>query len=448
MPSQSRLKPLHKRLLGPPYHQVRRVLSRLHPRRVRNLARWLLEVARAVRRRRRDPRLTVAVDISPLWEPLTGIGWYLYRLIEHLADREDLALRLYGPTLASAEKVPPPVVPPPEGPALERVVYAIPEDTSVHPDRLIRILRRLERWLIAADGNRVLFAPNYLPTARFAVASGALVATVHDLAFRLFPWTVGEETLDLLSRHLPRTLREAVRIVTPSEAVRRELAREGLAPPERIRAIHHGSGQLSAAGPVRRPAWAPERFALFVGTLEPRKNLETLLAAWRLLLRRLHQPPALVVCGRFGWKDEGLRREIEAGVAEGWLHQPGYVANEELAALFRSALFLAFPSHYEGFGLPILEAFSAGTPVLASDLPVLREVAGEAALFAPPDRPEAWAERGAELASDPALRKDLIARGRERVARFSWRRSAELHAEVFRDAVDGPTAPQGNPTDL
>lgn len=432
-------KPLWKRLFGPPYRRLRRVLARLRPARVVALAAWAAGAARAVRERRREPRVTVAVDVAPYWEPLTGVGWYLDRVLRHLAHRGDLRLRLYGEDLIAAPGHPAPASPLPTGPAIEVVRWAVPDDTALPPGILARLLVRLRPLLIAADRNRVVFAPNFYPARRFEPSIGLggarLVATLHDLAFRSVPWTVGKETLELLSRHLPRTLREAALLVTPSEAVRRELVRAGLAPPDRIRAVHHGPGQLSTAGPARLPRWAPERFALFVGTLEPRKNLETLLAAWRLLRRRLDAAPELVVCGRFGWKDEGLRREIEAGVAEGWLHQPGYVANEELAALFRSALFLAFPSHYEGFGLPVLEAFAAGTPVLASDLPVLREVAGEAALFAPPDRPEAWAERGAELASDPALREDLIARGRERVARFSWRRSAELHAEVFRDAV-------------
>lgn len=434
-------KPLHKRVLGPPYRLVLGVLSRLHPRRVWALLVWGLGIVAAIRRRRRDPRLTVAVDVSPLWEPLTGIGWYLYRILQQLAFREDLVLRLYGPTLAAAEAVPPPAVRLPEGPSLERVLYPVPEDASLHRDHLILLVRRLKGRLIAADRNRVVFAPNFYPARRFGPAAArcgtALVATVHDLAFRHVPWAVGDETLELLSRHLARTLREAVRIVTPSEAVRRELAEEGLAPPERVRAIHHGSGQLAGEGPARPPSWAPRRYALFVGTVEPRKNLETLIRAWRMLGRRLgDRTPALVVCGRFGWKDERLRREVEAAAAEGWLHHPGYVPNEELAALFRGALCLAFPSHYEGFGLPVLEAFAAGTPVVASDLPVLREVAGDAALYAPPDRPEAWAEACAALATDPRLRQELAARGRERASRFSWSRSAEGHAEVFREAAE------------
>jgi len=426
---------------------VRAAQARLGRLRWRNLIgsiRWLHSVVRAVRRRRAEPRTTVAIDITPLWNPLTGVGWYLDRVLAELAPRTDLCLRLYGPSLAATEIVPDPSVPLPEGPAIERVLYPTPDDTFVHPDRLIRTLRRCERWLIAADGNRVVFAPNFYPPTRFEPALGLtdarLVATVHDLAFRSFPWTLDEDTLALLSRNLSRVLVEAARIITPSEAVRHEITEDGLAPPGRVRAIHHGPGQLAAVdrvGSGRLPDWAPERFGLFVGTLEPRKNIETLLDTWARLRRRRPDAPALVVCGKVGWKDERLRRELDRGCAEGWLHHPGYVANEELAGLYRGALLLAFPSHYEGFGLPVLEALAAGTPVVASDIPVLREVAGDAALYAPPDRPDLWTERIEALLDDGDLARSLGTRGPERARRFTWERSADEHVEVFREAAGG-----------
>ena len=383
----------------------------------------------------------MAVDVSPLWESLSGVGWYLDRLLGELAARDDLALRLYGPSLA-ADELPAPKVPLPSGPAVELVAYPAPPDAVVHHGRLVAVIRRLAPLLIAADRNRVVFAPNFFPPRRFQpaieIGHATLVVTAHDLAFRHFSWTVREETLELLARHLDRTFRNASVIVVPSDAVRREIADSGLVPLSRIRTIHHGPGQLAGAGggsPTDRPAWAPERYGLFVGTLEPRKNVEMLLAAWRRLRRSVEDPPDLVLCGRYGWKDESLRREIERGRREGWLHHPGYVADAELAALYRDAALLAFPTHYEGFGLPVLEAFAAGTPVVASDLPVLREVGGDAALYAPPDRPDAWARTIGDLLADPDRRAGLVRRGSERVERFSWRRSAEEHAAVFREAA-------------
>jgi len=433
-------KPLWKRTLGPAYRRVRSKLLRLRPAHVAAFLRWLVALVRALRARRAETRLTVAVDVAAYWEPLTGVGWYLDRVLHHLADRDDLRLRLYGEDLIDVAGVPPLAAPLPRGPAIEPVRYPVPDDLCMPPGLLSRILRRLRPLLIAADRNRVVFAPNFFPPRRFEpaveIGGAALVATVHDLAFRHLSWTVGEETLDLLARHLPRTLRGAARVITPSEAVRREMTAAGLAPAARIRAIHHGPGQLAAVAEAPPPAWAPARFALFVGTLEPRKNVETLLAAWRGLRRRRHDLPALVLCGRTGWKDEALRRELERGAREGWLVQPGYVSNEELAALYRGATLLGFPSLYEGFGLPVLEALAAGTPVVASDLPVLREVAGDAALYAPPHRPDLWAEAIGRLLDDPELAGRLRAHGPRHAARFTWQRSAAEHLELFREAAD------------
>jgi alpha-1,3-rhamnosyl/mannosyltransferase len=359
-------------------------------------------------------------------------------------------------------------VPLPAGPAIERVLYPTAGGALIHQDRLVLLLRRLERWLIAADGNRVVFAPNYLPSARFSAAGGALVATVHDLGYRMVPWAIRQETLERLEADLDLVWCRARRIVTDSAAVRDEIAAEGLAGPDRVRVIPLGPGQdpgqdpgrgdtvePGADGPERAPAPLPEAagggsptlpgvpagYALSVGTLEPRKNLETLLAAWRGLRRRRAAPgaagevPPLVLCGQYGWKSEGLRRRVEEAEAEGWLRHLGYVDEAALAALYRGARLFVFPSRYEGFGLPVLEAFAAGVPVVASDLPVLRELAGDAVLYAPPLDAEGWIGQVERLLDDPVLARELAAAGHERAKRYTWQRAAELHVQVFREAA-------------
>jgi glycosyltransferase involved in cell wall biosynthesis len=174
-----------------------------------------------------------------------------------------------------------------------------------------------------------------------------------------------------------------------------------------------------------------------VGTVEPRKNVPALLAAWRLLRARGIDPPPLVLCGGWGWKAEEVRREIAAAGKEGWAVHLGYVGPGELAALYAGAELVALPSFYEGFGLPAIEALHAGAPLVASDLPVLREVAGDAALYASPHRADLWAERIAELLEDGALREELKRKGRRRARAFDWRKSAAETAAAFRAAATG-----------
>jgi alpha-1,3-rhamnosyl/mannosyltransferase len=405
------------------------------PRRLRRTARWLAEGVGAIRRRRATRGLTVAVDVNSFYEPLTGVGWYLHQLLTHLADVPGLRLRLYGQSLVEGDPgAPVPVVVLPAGPAIERVTWDAPDGLVVPPWRARQLLRRLAPLLVAADGNRVLFAPNFIPPRLFRFARGARVATVHDLTLQRLPEAARPDTATALLAGLERTLLTAGMLITPSEAVRQELLTRGVAA-GRVRAVHHGPGQLAALTPGELPAGTPPAYVLYVGTLEPRKNLPMLLAAWRLLRRRLPGAPPLLLCGRWGWHGEELQPAVAAGTAEGWLVHLGYVPAPQLAALYRGALLLVLPSLYEGFGLPVVEAFAAGIPALLSDLPVLREVAGEAALFAPAGDPEAWAAALARLLGDATLRRELAARGNARAAAFDWRRAAAATAAVWSAAA-------------
>lgn len=417
------------------YRRARYLLSRLRPRRVLATLRWSFGVLGTTRALRREPRLTVAVDVSAFWEPLTGIGWYLYRLLEHLAQRDDLRLRLYGPFIAPTSEAPPPAVPLPAGPAIEWVHHDVPEDLSLPPWRIARGLQRIQPLLLAAHGNRVVFAPNFMPPRRFLLCRGALVATIHDLAFRQVPWTLRDETLEDLEGRLGATLRRAAHLITPSRAVRDEMLSQGLATGERVHAVHHGPGQLAAVEAGEPPPGTPASYCLHVGTLEPRKNLTVVLEAWRRLRTTGVEPPPLVLCGRLGWKPESLRPELDAGREEGWLVHFGYVESAQLAALYQGARLVLLPSLYEGFGLPAVEAQQAGAPLVCSDLPVLREVAGDGAVYVPPEDAGAWAAAISGLLADPAAGRELADRGRTNAARLDWDRAAEETLAVWRQAA-------------
>ncbi len=423
-------------LLG--YLHLREWISRLHPRRITASGRWTRDFFAGIRRRRREPRLTVAVDVSALWEPLTGIGWYLYRLLTHLAERDDVRLRLYGARFIAKRGIPPSVIELPSGPAIEVVSHQVPDNLSLLHHRLCDILLRFRAYLIAADGNRLLFAPNYFLPPWFDRSRGSLVATVHDLSVERVPETMRESTRRDLKRHLVRTLGRAARVLTDSETVRDELIASGWVAGDRITAVHLGPGAVAGVPEAAHslPQGTPERYALHVGTLEPRKDLPTLFAAWRELRRRGDETPPLVLCGGFGWKTDELRAAMADGLDEGWIFHFGYLADEQVAALYRGAEVAVLSSVYEGFGLPALEAMSLGTALVCSDIPVLREVAGDAALYAPPGRPEAWADRLAEVLADAELRAALGRRGRERAGRFDWWRTAEETVAVWRQAAE------------
>jgi glycosyltransferase involved in cell wall biosynthesis len=237
-------------------------------------------------------------------------------------------------------------------------------------------------------------------------------------------WTVQHETRQALAARLDRTLARASLVLTDSVTVQRELIADGMRAADASRVIPLGPGHLSAATEAALPAEVPDRFALHVGTFEPRKNLAMLLTAWEQLHTSSRVSLPLVLCGAVGWKNDDLRPVLSRGEHSGWLINLGYVSDAVLAALYRRAVLVCCPSLYEGFGLPVLEAMRMGTPVLASDIPVHREVAGEAAVLLPADDPVRWAAEATTLTEDDDRRRELATRGRSRAGEFSWRQTA------------------------
>jgi len=420
---------------------VRDLPRMLRPDRIRATRRFAADCRRALEIDGR--RLSVAVDVSPYWEKLTGVGWYLHQILAHLAGDDSVRLELYGPTVFLDAADPEPAVPLPAGPALRRAAIIVPRDV-LFPRLLLGVLRRLEPWILARRAHDVVFAPNFLVPAKLRRCRGARVVTVHDLGVRHVAWSLDDRTREALERDLARSVAGAAAVITPSRAVRDEVVASGLAPAAAVVAIHHGPGQVGTVT-APRPPGVPACYALFVGTLEPRKNLDVVLDAWPSLCAERADWPLLVVCGGWGWKTERVRDRVESAHAAGWLLHLGYVDDAALGALYRDALFLVFPSLYEGFGLPLLEAMAAGCPALCSDLPVFHEVAGPAARYVPSADAAAWTAALRRLHDDDAGRAELSRQGVARAAEFSWERAARETLDVLRGvaagaaAVDGPS---------
>ena len=269
----------------------------------------------------------------------------------------------------------------------------------------------------------------------------AVVTTVHDITFRLYPdWFTLKDRL-VLGWGLRATLRTAAGTLAVSECTRRDLEQVyGLAP-ERItvtpNALANGfapptkeaTEETLARLGVQRP------YALFVGVLQPRKNIERMVRATIAAREEHGLDLRLVVAGKVGWKAESALETVLAAEVAGTAQYLGYVDDEDLPALYAGAEMLLFPTLYEGFGIPVLEAFACGTPVITSNVSALPEVAGDAALLVDPRDEAAIASAIANLTRDEDLRTRLIARGHERVERFSWTRTARLTLEAYERAV-------------
>lgn len=370
--------------------------------------------------------MRITIDYTPALRQTAGIGRYTRNLIAALAeiDRENEY------TLFCAGQPPP--------------------ADGWPPNFVIRASHMPAGWLTAgwhrlglpfpaerlAGTCDIFHSPDFaLPPLRQARG----VVTVHDLSFLRLPEHADPGLRDYLRRTVPRSVERAARVLADSESTRRDLVDLLGVPEEKICVVPAGveprfrpvrdTVRLSA---VRSRYDLPQWFILSVGTLEPRKNLARLIAAYAQLRRQTGLPHALVIAGREGWLYQGIYEQVaKEGLAE-HVRFTGFVADDDLPALYTLADLLAFPSLYEGFGLPPLEAMACGTPVVASNNSSLPEAVGAAALLVEAEDGEALADAMARVLGNANLRVRLADLGRAQAARFTWDAAARKLLDAYR----------------
>jgi glycosyltransferase involved in cell wall biosynthesis len=260
-----------------------------------------------------------------------------------------------------------------------------------------------------------------------------LVVTVHDLAFRVYPELFPPAWRVLYRLGVRRASRHADAIVTPSRSTALDLAGMARARPDRIRVIPLAPSlpitEVDPGGVLARLR-LPRPYLLFVGTLEPRKNLVRLVRAYRRSVRAASLPHALVLAGPLGWRSDSLLRELRLP-APGEVVLTGRTSPEDLDAILRGAAAFAYPSLYEGFGLPVVEALARGVPTIVSTASSLPEVAGDAAIAVEPRSVIDMAGAIERVLTDTAEARRLSEAGRKRAATFSWERTARATIEVY-----------------
>jgi glycosyltransferase involved in cell wall biosynthesis len=360
--------------------------------------------------------LHLAVDGSGLTRPRAGVGVYTREILRAMSvDRPDCRFTVYLP----------PDAPPPS--AVKAVRYR-PLPGLPFFGRHVQWPGRMRR--LAPDA---YFGPaGVLPLGSVGCPS---VITIHDLAIYLNPgWFPGRQPLST-RLVVPRSLARADVIIAVSNNTADDIKEMFGVPASRISVVPHGISHTfrpmsrEDLDIVRARLQLPERFILFVGTIEPRKNLATLLEAWAMMRDR----PDLVIVGAWGWNYEPIKDRL-ARLGPSVHHIEG-LDPAELPAVYNLARALAHPAWYEGFGFPPLEAMACGTPVVVSDRASLPELVGDAGLIAAADDPDAWRKALEKVIGDSDLAGDLKRRGILRAAQFSWSRSAELTWRAIDRAV-------------
>ncbi len=337
----------------------------------------------------------------------TGVERYSDEIIKALLDEvEGMEVRLYTPKWL--DKFPK---------KLQR---------RIRLPRLWTILRlSLEMLLHKPD---VLFIPAHV--VPFFAPKETFV-TVHDVAFEKYPMAYGALQSFYLEWSTRRALRRAKKVVVPTESVKEDLKKYYDADEDRILVVNHGRLPLEKVSKKEIEAamnhyklCSDDPIFFFIGRLETKKNLLVLLDAWAIVQKK-HAEGRLFLGGMYGHGFNELFHRMEEDDLRGTVIAPGYIPETDAAGIFNAAMAFVMPSREEGFGLPVLQSFEADCAVICSDIAPLREVAGDAALYADPGSAEDFAEQIMRLMEEPGLKEKLVAKGKKRLDRFSWERAAK-----------------------
>ena len=371
---------------------------------------------------------TVALELQPCLGNRSGIGTYAWELSRRLQDDAELhfcgaAYNFLGRRNRSAELdgIRMPVI---EGRILPYWAYR----------RIWNIIPIPYNWVIPTKADLHVFF-NYIVPPHI---KGKVLTTVCDMTWLRFPETMAAGNRRRLTDGLERSVRAADRIITISEFSKREITDLLSVPADRVAVVPCAARCSDASVPFEAIAekyGVRQPFLLYVGTLEPRKNLIRLLHAFERLKKQEQLPHQLVLAGGKGWNNEAFDTALAASPVKDAVILTGFISEAEKNSLYQHADLFVFPSLYEGFGIPPLEAMHWGCPVVAADAASLPEVCGDAAVLVDPTEEERIASGIRRVLADPAFADALREKGRQQEMKYSWDRSALLLHNLCREVL-------------
>ncbi len=382
--------------------------------------------------------MKIVLSVQPIKYPLTGIGRYTYELAQHLQNIPEIEEVLYFSENHFLGDLP-------KRPDHEEAS----KTTTSYIDQVKRVLARnklivdiyrmvkskTKQDLFSDFDNYIYHGPNfYVPDF-----PGAKVVTIHDLSVFTLPQFHPRERVVYLGKEIEASIRKVDMIITDSDYIKEEIIAYLGVPETKIGVAKlacgdefHPRSSQEAQQTLDKYKLIYQGYTLYTGTIEPRKNLSNLIQAYKRLTLQVRKRYPLVLAGYSGWNNYEIMEHIARGQQEGWIMHLGFVPNDHLPNLFAGARLFVFPSIYEGFGLPVLEAMASGIPVLTSNKSSLPEVGANAVLYAEPTDVEGMTDLIYQGIFDEEWRESAIQKGLNQSKRFSWQRCAEDVAAIYQ----------------
>ena len=379
--------------------------------------------------------MKIALDSQPILKQKTGIGWYTYMIMKELnkMDVEEqfvsLAFDFRGRNRA------------------ERILRNLGFNDYFIQKKLPYKLYKMLWSILPIPYNKLFKGYDVYHFFNYIIppfSKAKVITTIHDLAFVKCPETMRWKTLWHLKLRIRYSLKKADHIIVISKSTKSDLIENFDVNPQKISVvpcavdcnIYNVGDVVELREQIRKKYDLPNRFFLYLGTVEPRKNIERLIKAYSKLPLELRCEMKLVIAGGKGWKCEQIYALPQKLNVEKDVLFTGYIDEEDKPYIYNLSEIFLFPSLYEGFGIPILEAMASGTPVITSSVSSMPEVSGGAAVLVNPLDVEVLSDAMLELSNDPEKRDKLIQKGYRRVHAYSWKESAEILLNVFKNVSE------------
>ncbi len=367
--------------------------------------------------------MKIVINATPLLSFATGVGRYTYEISKYLEQDKQLKVDFFYGYYSKK------LIEPDEKTVLKSF------KSSIRSKYIKKILRKLLAIFskIRISKYDVYWEPNFIPIRH--INTNKIISSIHDFSFILYKDFHPRERIEYFDNYFFKNIYKSDMIICFSEFTKREIMERLNFEDNRIKVIPHGVKHdvFRVHNDLSLGFVLPQKFILCVGSIEPRKNLLGLLKAYDKLSSEIKSEYKLVLAGFKGWKNKDIMKIIDDN--KEYVIYLGYISDLELAKVYNLASLFVFPSFYEGFGFPPLEAMACGTPVITSNVSSLPEVGGDAVIYCNPYDIEDIKEKIEMVLNNKELQRKMIEKGLKRVKQFTWEKAAKKHLEVFNKVL-------------